>query len=824
MSEKTVFISYRRDTGWLFARLITEALTAKGYDVFLDVDGLDSGKWAAQILTKVPKRAHFLLLLTANALDRCVNEDDWVRQEFLRAVETERNIVPVHEGSVDLDQLQKSCPECVKAIFDYQIATIRHTAFDGDVAKLIKSYIPPHKAPPPYETAKAPAAPHAAAAAVPHFHTLPPLPTGFVGRDSDLDELRKASPASSAVITSLRGMGGIGKTALALVLAYEWAPRLPDAQLFLDARGTQANPPSARQLMEQVIQTFHPEAKLPDDEAAVKSIYHDVLHEKKVLILLDNARDTAQAAPLAVPAGCALIVTSRQSISIGSSKLHTVGQLPPGKAAKLLREYYPALSETDAAELIRLCAGLPLALRLVGAHLKIDAAERGGPPAVASYLEKLRSGRLATLDAEASDANEITISETLRLSEELLTEEERTAWRRLAVFSVSFDARAAEVIAGATEAMLNKLVRRSQLERESGDRFKLHDLAADYARATQSADNLCALHLAHGRHYVAMAEMADNMYLQGNAVGGLVLFDRERAQLEAAFAWLIGNASDLAAENGDFVRMAAKVMIALVDSVAYAGDLRFHPRQHIAWLEAQLAAARLVGHRKAESVALGNLGLVHAVLGETREAIKFHEQSLVIDREIGNLRGEGNGLNNLGNVHFNLGDVPKAIELYEQRLVIARKIGDRRGEGSALNNLGNANADLGDVPKAIELYEQCLVIAREIGDRRGEGSALGNLGLAHADLGEAPKAIELYEQRLAIAREIGDRRGEGNTLWNSALAWGSLGDRAKATTLAETALQILKSIEDPNVERIRAAMATWQDEDTKGTKEAGGRT
>lgn len=100
MGEKTVLISYRRDaTGKAFARSVKEALTHRGYDVFLDVDTVEAGPWEEQILTQVPKRAHFLLLLTPGALDRCADTNDWVRREFLTAVASGRNIVPVREES-----------------------------------------------------------------------------------------------------------------------------------------------------------------------------------------------------------------------------------------------------------------------------------------------------------------------------------------------------------------------------------------------------------------------------------------------------------------------------------------------------------------------------------------------------------------------------------------------------------------------------------------------------------------------------------------------------------------------------------------------------
>ena len=644
----------------------------------------------------------------------------------------------------------------------------------------------------------------------PSLHQLPPRPEGFVGREGDLATLRVLNPAAGAILTGLRGMGGIGKTALALVLAHEWAARFPEAQLFLDARGTQPDPPTAQALMEQVIRAFHSTAgRLPDDPAALAGLYQQVLGGKKALLLLDNARDAAQARPLIPPAGCAFIVTSRQSILLGTVRPHDVGRLPDDEAADLLREFHPALTDAHATALVRLCAGLPLALRLAGAHLALD----GPAPDVAAYLRQLGSGRLAHLDAEAAAAGEITISETLRLSTAQLPAAEGAAWKKLGVFTAAFEVGAAEAIAGADATMLGHFVRRSLLEREGADRYRLHDLAADYARARLGPAALPALHLAHAAHYTAVGDEAEDIYLKGDAVGGLALFDRERAQLEAAYAWLdkvvpgfspsplptAPGASDgeaARAKAQDYPAAAARQLLALVNAVLYTGDLRFHPRQRIGWLESQRRAARLAKERQHEGAALGNLGLAHFSLGDARQAIGFYEQALVVSREIGDRRGEGNALGNLGNAHAAMGDARKAIEFYEQWLVIAREIGDRRGEGNDLNNLGLAHADLGDARQAIEYHEQALVVSREIGDRRGEGGALGNLGNAHKNMGDARKAIEYHEQYLAIAREIGDRRGEGNALGGLGVAHAALGDARKAIEYHEHYLAIAREIGD----------------------------
>ncbi len=653
-------------------------------------------------------------------------------------------------------------------------------------------------------------------------------------------------------------MGGIGKSALALVLAHEWAPSFPDAQLFLNARGTQPNPPSSTDLMAQVIQAFHPTEKLPDDEAQLKASYHDVLHGRRVLILMDNASDAAQAAPLIPPDGCAFIVTSRRGFTLGTTAAYFVGKLSDGEAIALLRSFHPDINSTDASELARLCAGLPLALRIAGAQIAMDASERSGKPNVSAYLSALRNGRLDTLDANAPDAGEVTISETIRLSEAQLTPGERDAWRKLGVLSVSFDESAASSIAGTDVSILKNLVRRSLLEREGEDRYKMHELADDYAQTAIGEASVAETHFAHARHYTSVAWEAGNLYFNGEPLDGLDLFDRERPHLEVAYRWLSG------AEMNTII---AQQIVALVDATAYTGALRFYPSQRIEWLTSQLQAARYLNDRKMEGYALGNIGIVYENLDDMHKAIEVYEQRLRIAHEIDDPAGERFALAGLGRARFSLselGCIPKAcesvqssgdaaIKILTERLIEARKAGNQREESQALVHLGDAHLlSSGEGLKAIELYAQALAVSHDCGDKQIERRALVGLGLAHEEMGDlrkaleyqaqsllirpvpndqllegrmlgklglmlvelgcAAKAIEACEHALAATRAIGDQRGECYALFHSALANYSLENRPEAIICAEAALPIAEAIEDPAAAGIRAKLSEWRGE------------
>jgi tetratricopeptide (TPR) repeat protein len=567
---------------------------------------------------------------------------------------------------------------------------------------------------------------------------LPSPPADFVGREAELAALRAAAGAGGPIaVFGLRGLGGVGKTALALKLAGELAPHYPDGQIFLDLQGVStgvdgAVPLSPAQAMAHVIRSFLPEARVPEGAAELAGLYRTVLHGRRVLLLMDNAAGREQVEPLIPPEGCALLATSRAHFQLPGAATRDLGELPEADARALLLGIAPRIGE-EAGGIAGLCGRLPFALRLAGSAL----ADRPDL-APADYARSLARAdhRFGPVDA------------SLEVSLELLGDEPRRLLCRLAVFPGTFDLEAAAAVwerePDGANATMGELVTASLVEWEAG-RYRLHDLARLFARGRLGEEEAAVVERRHAAHYLEVLRRANRLYKEGGGalLRGLRLFDAEWPNIQAGQAW--------AAAHSQHAEPAAALCDSYPDAGTYCIRLRLHPREQIRWREAALQAARQRGDRSHEGFHLGSLGNAYVDLGEPRRAIEIYERDLAISREISDRRGEGAALGNLGVAYKNLGDPRRAIEFYEQQLAIAREIGDRRGEGNALGNLGNAHKNLGDPRHAIELYEQVLAIAREIGDRRSEGNALGSLGLAYKDLGEPRRAIELYEQRLAIA-------------------------------------------------------------------------
>ena len=651
-------------------------------------------------------------------------------------------------------------------------------------------------------------------------HQIPPPPPDFTGRADEINEIL-SSFDRGATIVGLRGMGGMGKTALALVLADHLKDRFLDGQIFVDMRGTGDNPLTPAMAMAQVVRAYNPDAHLPEDLNEMRGLYLSVLSDKKALLLLDNAKDERQVSPLTPPKTWGLIVTSRQTFKLPKMEILDLGRLKVNEAKDLLLAICPRIGGM-AKEIAETCGYLPLALRATASLLENT---RNLDPIW--YVGELKDER-TRLEKIGEDGVDMSVEASFNLSYVRLSDETAEVFRMVSVFPADFDAEAEEEVChDKGHGNLNSLLKLNLVEyikpsmpNEDG-RYRLHDLVRMFAAVCLKREDtekaLFDAKLRHAEHYKNVLSAADDLYMKGeeNILAGLKLFDLEWSNIQSGQSWAEHVAFSADQSVTSKTSVDKELLLRLCSSYTDAGDhvlrLRLHPREMIHWQETALAAARQLKNRCGEGNALGSLGIAYRRLGEYSMAIEFYRQYLTISREIGDRWGEGNALGGLGNVYDSLGVYRKAIKFHEQRLTISREIKDRRGEGKALDGLGRAYQGLEEYRKAIEFHKQALAIAEEIKNPRGEENALNLMGIAYKRLGEYREAIESQERNLAIASKIRDEEREADALWSMSLAFNEIGNMAQAIDYGKLALKIYERLESPYAESVRLTLAGWRE-------------
>lgn len=778
-----IFLSHATEDQQDFVRPLADALEQAGIKVWYSESALKLGDNLRRSIDNGLAQSKYGVVVLSPAFF----SKHWPQYELDSLAQLEvngRNVILPVWHNVNRDDVVK-----YSASLANKVAAMSSDGIAKVVAEIVRIVKPQQKKSPDKRVANT-------SSNIPVPHQLPTVPKDFVGREEELEELMGAASREGVAIFAMRGMGGIGKTALALKLANQLAECYPDGHFYLDLKGT-TQPIPPKEALAHIISGYFPNQKLPEDETELISLYRSVLHGKHALLLTDNALDEKQVEPLIPPAGNLLLVTSRNRFYIEGLYPKDLDKLPPDKACELLCRIARRLQPDEAAQLAELCDYLPLALRLAAGTL----ATRIDIPAN-YYIRQLTE----------KDKRLEFVEQSLSLSYDMLSSQMRRFWRTLAVFPDSFDEYAAAAVweiscekVGKAKDKLSELVAYSLVEwdKDTG-RYQLHDLVRLFAESKLSEPEKHAAQLSHAKHYKDILNAADNLYVEGgdNVLAGLMLFDSEWLNIQAGQTW--------AAIHTDHDQIAAAICNQYPNVGADILDLRLHPRAWIAWLEVALMAAGQLQDRAMEGVHLGNMGLAHTNMGEPDRAIEYLEQTLMIFREVGNRRCECKSLGNLGLAYASLNEERRAIEYHELALEVSRDLGDKRAAGYILGNLGLAYYQLGEQHRAIEYLEQALIISRELGGKLIEGHTLGNLGNAYAALGEPHRAMELYEQQLELARAIGDRRDEGTALWNMSLALYNLGKWTEAIKHAEAALRIYEQIEDPNAAKVREQLQQWQ--------------
>ncbi len=584
-----------------------------------------------------------------------------------------------------------------------------------------------------------------------------PLPgdVPLFGRDAETRWLVDSLKDRRGVALCARGLGGVGKTALAKHAGHELREHFPDGIAWVAMHGARGPALTAADAMRHVIRFLDPTAQLPSDESALADAYQQALGGRRLLIVLDDAPDDPAAVrPLQPPAGNGLLVTSRFNIAFPGLAQRNLDVLDDASAREMLRQRSGRdLDDATADAIVQRCGHLPLAVEVAGTQLAAD--ETLSPK---TYLDRLADAATrwdALAIAGLDDAN---VKGVLGLSLEQLRKQVPDAadrWLALGVFPQDFDLRAAAAVWDCADdearSTLGTLAHHALVQMD-GDRYRLHDLLRDLAR--HRANDLTDARRRHAVHFRDVLRKAERMHDAGHerVLEGLALFDGERANIEAGQQWAADNAGTDARAQG----LCAKYPLAGADVLA----MRLPVATQRDWDETGRAAARAAGDGARERRLAGNLGIRYRELGEPQRAIACHERSRDLAREAGDRQGEANALGMLGHAYQETGRPDAARRAYKDALAIDREIGYRRGEAMMLDGLGILARQEGDPAAALDWFGQALDVSREVGDRRGEGTTLHNMGVAHADLEQWAEARDCLHQALAIREDLSDPETE----------------------------------------------------------------
>jgi tetratricopeptide (TPR) repeat protein len=609
-------------------------------------------------------------------------------------------------------------------------------------------------------------------------YQLPAPVPDFVGRQEHISVLSTAL-RTGPKIAGISGMGGIGKTQLALLVANLVQDDYFNAQIFIDMRRYDETPTSTTEALVSCIRCFGElESDLPDDVNELRRRYLTVLHGKRVLVVLDNACNAEQLRLLLPPNGCGLLITSRRAVALpGILNIH-LDQLKSDEAVDLMCNIAPHVASEIASNICQMCGYLPLAIRAAGSLLAVTA-----DMCPIDYASQLRNER-TRLERIGTEGVDLSVESSFNLSVANLELTTLRVLRELTVFPRTFDAQAEEqVCVDAGHVHLSDLVRRSLLSFDRNTkRYQMHDLMRLFVRKRTRSEVWDATKR-HATYYLKVLTEANTLCEKGRAdfTRGLRLFDLERTNIQTGQLW--------AADNTERDRSAAILCNSYAKEGWHLFEARLKPRDRARWSESGLIAARKLRDRPSESAHLNHLGVAFKNMGDMRQAIRHINQALDISRELGDRGAEGLILINLANAYSFLGKKQEAIELYERSLVSVRSVSDRRSEGKVLGALGLARSDIGEARTAIALFKRALLIVRETGDRRNEGTMTGNLGMAYWSVGETDRASHYLEKAVNILREIGDWYSEAIMLGNLGSIYARMGKQSRALELTNSWLK-----------------------------------
>jgi predicted ATPase len=637
-----------------------------------------------------------------------------------------------------------------------------------------------------------------------------PVPlTSLVGRESDLVAL---AGLRSARLLSLTGVGGVGKTRLALAAAraaegdYENGVWLVELAALSESTLVPQAVARALGIAEQ--------ARRPLVETLV-----DVLAARRLLLVLDNCEHLLDACAALVQrllAGCPdvrVLATSREPLGVDGEVVWRVPPLtvPDGEASTMptpnpteysaMRLFVDrarqiqtgfALTDESVREVVEICRrldGIPLAIELAAARVSSLAVGQ-----IAARLDDEMA--LLTRGPRTAAPRHRTLRGTLDWSYDLLAEPEQTLLRRLAVFAGGWTLDAAESIcagdgidrAGVLD-LLSQLVDASLVivEECSGEaRYRLLEPVRQYAlgQLQQTADET-AVRDRHAIWCLALAERAEPELWLADQLVWFARLEVEHDNLRTALSWSVGAGHD------------SEVALRLAGALCHFWDMGGYWGEGHQWLDHALqSAANDNGPASVRALTGAGFLAFRAGIGprDFARATRLHTQALDLAKLNGDTRHVALALSRIAQVAQVQGQYEAARQLHEEALALARHHADKLGIARTLDLMGRLAEWEGDYPRAVMVLEEALTLHRERGDRVSAAWTISMLGLVVRRQGAYERAISLGEESLALYRGLRDRNGLAFVLQNLGRVMHLQGDYARARSMFEESVQLWRDI------------------------------
>jgi tetratricopeptide (TPR) repeat protein/DNA-binding winged helix-turn-helix (wHTH) protein len=597
--------------------------------------------------------------------------------------------------------------------------------------------------------------------------------TGHARLLSELDKLTDPDQSAENIVV-ITGMPGIGKTTLATHWANQRRHRFPDGQLYLNCRAHGPTPPVEPDdaLRRFLLALGTPADPIPAGEELRRDRLNQLLTGLRVLLILDNIRDSDQARRL-IPASatCVTLITSRnrlKGLTIREGvRTITVPPLPDVESLALLSQtigIQRAAAEPGAVQtLAQLSGGLPLALRIIGEHV----AER--PQArIGDLVEELG----AHLINAASDEDEETSLHTVfAWSYQALGADAARLFRTLGLHpgsSISPEASAAMVgvRAGYAEQILNTLAKAHLINHGTARRYRFHDLLRLYAKERAC----CEESFQHRQS--AMRRLLDWYLLSAANAAATLAPDRPPVP-------------DLPERTG----VEPKVFTTDRDAMKWCEEERGNLGAVTRW------AVNNGFHRHGWQIP-GAIYEIFERYGRQDDVLELHQLALTSAKADGHAVGQLGTLNNLGATYFALHDYERAASSFEAGLRLAREVRFLEVEASCSHNLASVHLKTGKVETAVRIYREVLETCRLTPNPHGEASILHRLGDAFRQMGQYDEAIKHYQQALTIREQLGSLRGQGVTHGEIAALYLAAGENALALSHCRRALDIHNRTKD----------------------------